>query len=514
MVDAAPTPVIVPAPDRLSRSQGAFSVAADTRIYADPAAQPAEQLLRTLVAPATGYDFESVSAAGPQVVALRIDPDRDDLGAEGYQLTVEPDAVVAVAVSVEGLRWAVQTIRQLLPIEVFAAEQATDVKWEMPCVDIVDVPRFGWRGAMLDVARWFQPLEFLFRFVDLAALHKLNVLHLHLTDDQGWRFESRRYPRLTEIGAWRRESMVGHYDEQKFDGTRHGGFYTQDELRGLVAYARDRGITIVPEIDMPGHMRAAIAGYPELGNLPSHTVEVATTWGIHDEVLNPEERTVQFCTDILTEVLDVFDSEFVHIGGDECPRSEWRASPRAQQLIAERGLSNEDELQSWFIRQLAAFLSSKGRRMIGWDEIIEGGLADGAVVMSWRSEEGGITAAHLGHDVVMTPSQRVYFDYYQADPAGEPVAIGGLTTLESVRAYEPVPIALAERSDRVLGTQCQLWTEYMPNPEHVEYMAFPRVCAFAEVAWGADAAGFDIRLASHLERLDVLGVHYRKSDQR
>ncbi|WP_163511701.1 beta-N-acetylhexosaminidase [Fodinicola acaciae] len=509
MVSPVQPPAIVPAPVRMTRSDGTFPISPDTRLYADDAA--VADLFRTLVGAPIGVPLEPAGEPASNVVSLRLDTDRTDLKAEGYQLTVEPDRVTAVAASAAGLRWAVQTMRQLAPAEIFAAAPGNGVKWEMPCVDIVDVPRFAWRGAMLDVARWFQPLPFLYRFIDLAAMHKLNVVHLHLTDDQGWRFECRRYPRLTDIGAWRKESMSGHYRDQSFDGKPHGGFYSQDDLRDLVRFAKERGITLVPEIDMPGHMRAAIAAYPELGNFPSHPVEVATGWGIHDEVLNPELRTVQFCTDVLTEVLDIFDSEYVHIGGDECPKTEWKRSARAQQLIAERGLADEDELQSWFVRQVTDFLAENGRRMIGWDEILEGGLADGAVVMSWRSEEGGITAAGLGHDVVMAPSQRVYFDYYQADPDGEPVAIGGHTTLESVRAYEPVPAAIADHPERVLGTQCQLWTEYMPVPEHVEYMAFPRVCAFAEVAWGSDAAGFEDRLGDQLTRLDAMGVNYRKS---
>ncbi|MFI6597612.1 beta-N-acetylhexosaminidase [Nonomuraea sp. NPDC050536] len=423
----------------------------------------------------------------PDGVTLRIE--RTGLGPEGYRLSVTPDGVLATAEDERGLRWAEQTLRQL------------EADGQVPCVEIEDAPRFPWRGVMLDVGRWWFPVGFLRRMIDLAALHKLNVVHLHLTDDQGWRMEIERYPRLTEVGAWRAESMLGHHRDQRYDGRPHGGFYTKQELRELVEYGTSRGVTLVPEIDLPGHMRAAIAAYPHLGNHPEAELPVPGEWGVHEQVLNVEEETIRFCQDVLAEVMEVFPSPYVHIGGDECPKQEWRESPRVQQRMRELELPDEDALQSWFVGRMAEFLSAHGRRLVGWDEIVEGGLVPGATVMSWRSEEGGIAAAKAGHDAVMCPSSHTYFDHYQADPDTEPLAIGGLTTLAQVYAYEPVPAGLdAGAAHHILGTQGQVWTEYLPTPEQVEYMAFPRLCALAEVAWGTtgDFAEFEERLARHV----------------
>lgn len=504
---------LLPRPDSLQRRDGFFPLTADTAVFAAGAAQPVAGLLRDCVLPATGFALPTAGQSGAGVITLSLDPDLG-IDTEAYRLSVSTDEVTIEAVDRRGLIWGVQTLRQLLPSEIFSREQVTGVEWSVPAVAIDDAPRFGWRGTMIDVGRWFMPLDFLFRFVDLASLHKLNVVHIHLTEDQGWRFEVAKYPRLTEIGAWRSESMRGHYRDQNFDGTRHGGFYTQDELRRLVSYADARGITLVPEVDMPGHMQAAIAAYPELGNNPDQQLDVRTRWGISKHVLNVEDATIRFVQDILDEVLDVFPGEFVHIGGDECPKDEWRASELAQARIAREGLADEDALQSWFIRQLDRYLESHGRRLIGWDEILEGGLAPEATVMSWRGEAGGIEAAKAAHDVVMAPNTYTYFDYYQAEPTDqEPVAIGGLVTLEQVYGYEPVPDELmGDHTQRVLGTQCQLWTEYLPEPANVEYMAYPRTCALAEVAWGPSRKSYDdfrARLGGHLARLDQLDVGYR-----
>ncbi|GAA3517275.1 beta-N-acetylhexosaminidase [Actinocatenispora rupis] len=503
------TVVIVPTPTHLAETSGALPLTATTSVYAPGDAEPVGALLRDLLAPATGLPLPPTGTPGPDTVALLVDAGRTDLGAEGYTLSVTPDGARAVAATADGLRAAVQTMRQLLPPEAYAPTRVSDVDWTLPGVEITDRPRFAWRGTMLDVGRWYHPVEFLHRFVDLAAMHKLNTVHLHLTEDQGWRFESAAYPRLTEIGAWRAESPAGHQKEERGDGTPHGGFYTRAQLRELVEFAAARGIRLVPEIDMPGHMRAAIAAYPELGNFPERDVTVATTWGIHPQVLNVSDATLDFCRTILDEVLDVFPAEFVHIGGDECPKTEWRESPAAQQRMRDEGLATEDELQSWFVRQLGAHLADRGRRMVGWDEILEGGLAPGATVMSWRGETGGVEAARAGHDVVMAPNDRVYFDYYQGDPATEPLAIGGLVTLDSVARYEPVPAGLtAADAPHVLGAQCQLWTEYMPTPRHVEYMAYPRTAAFADAVWAADRDpdAFLSALPAHLARLDAAGV--------
>lgn len=495
--------VIVPTPTQLVETGGAVRLTEATGVAAPGAAEPVGNLLRELLGGATG----------PDTVALHVDPARAELGAEGYQLTVRNDRVSAVAVGVGGLRAAVQTLRQLLPADAYAPTPVGGVDWTLPGVEITDRPRWPWRGTMLDVGRWYQPVEFLHRFVDLAAAHKLNVVHLHLTEDQGWRFESQRYPRLTEVGAWRSASPAGHNRENRSDDTPHGGFYTQRQLRELVAFAGARGVRLVPEIDMPGHMRAAIAAYPWLGNNPETTVPVATTWGVHEQVLNVSDRTLEFCRDVLDELIEVFDSEYIHVGGDECPKTEWRASPVAQQRMGQLGLADPDQLQAWFVGRLGAHLADRGRRMLGWDEIAEGGLPDGATVVSWRGERGGIDAARAGHDVVMAPCQQLYFDYYQADPEHEPLAIGGQTTLDQVAGYEPVPAALdAAAADHVLGAQCQLWTEYLPEPARIEYMAYPRTAAFADTVWARDRDPKRLLadLPTHLARLSAMGVNYRR----
>ena len=371
---------------------------------------------------------------------------------------------------------------------------------------------------MLDCGRYFMPKEFIKKLIDLLALHKMNVFHWHLTEDQGWRIEIKKYPRLTEVGAWRKETLKGHLEvtrlRPRYDKRPHGGYYSQADVREIVAYARQRFITVVPEIEMPGHSQAAIAAYPELGNLAA-PLEVSCTWGIHENVFNVNESTLLFLQDVLAEVLDLFPSQFIHIGGDECPKKQWRNSPVAQARMHELGLRNEDELQSYFIRRMDTFLNAHGRRLIGWDEILEGGLASDATVMSWRGEQGGIAAARAGHDVVMSPDHYTYLDYYQSwKIRREPLAIGGLLPLKKVYNYEPVPSALSsEEARHVLGAQGQVWTEYMPTPKSAEYMIFPRICALAEVLWTPaelkNYAGFTRRLEQHISRLKVLDVNYR-----
>jgi hexosaminidase len=389
----------------------------------------------------------------------------------------------------------------------------------VPAVLVEDSPRFRWRGMHLDVARHFMPREFVLRYIDLLALHRMNSFHWHLTEDQGWRIEIRKYPRLTEVGAWRTETLVGRMTSDPaarvYDGTRHGGSYTQEEIREVVEYARRRFINVVPEIEMPGHSQAAIAAYPELGNT-GDTLPVWTHWGVTPNILNVEESTIRFMQDVLTEVLELFPGPFIHIGGDEAPKTQWEQSPRAQARMRELGLANEEELQSWFIRRMDAFLVERGRRLVGWDEILEGGLAPNATVMSWRGTSGGLAAARAGHDVVMAPTSHTYFDYYQSrDRESEPLAIGGFLPLDTVYAFEPIPAELEPRfHHHILGAQGQVWTEYMKTPSHVEYMAFPRVAALAEVVWTPkerrDVADFRERLATHLRRLDALGVNYRR----
>ncbi len=509
---------IIPQPVQLTPLAGQFLLTPDAVISVDPSIKPVALQLAQWLGTYLGITPRIGDPKPDQcVIGLKIDP---LLPREGYHLRITPELISIVAGSDTGAFYAIQTIRQLLPVSVFCPVQlASSIPSALPCVDIIDKPRFGWRGAMLDTCRHFMPLPFIMKFIDLLALHKMNTFHWHLTEDQGWRIEIKKFPRLTGVGAWRSETLVGKWQRDdpapKYDGIRHGGFYSQEEIRRVVAYAAERQITIVPEIEMPGHAQAAIAAYPELGNrrMP---IPVSTHWGIHEDVFNPEEDTIRFLQDVLDEVIELFPSPYIHIGGDECPKKQWKENPRAQARMQALGLRDEDELQSYFIRRMDAFLTARGRRLIGWDEILEGGLAQNATVMSWRGESGGIQAAQEGHDVVMAPNTYTYLDYYQDDDKErEPLAIGGYLPLERVYGYDPIPLTLdSEQARHVLGTQGQLWTEYMPTPEHVEYMAFPRLCALAEVAWTPperkEWLDFNIRLQTHLLRLDGLLVHYRR----
>jgi len=452
---------------------------------------------------------------------LRLEPDTEGLGKEGYELDIHPDHIVLTARSPAGLFYGIQTIFQLLPVDVYSDSSASqNGPWDLPCVTIRDVPRYQYRGMHLDVCRHFFPKSFIKKYIDLLALHKFNKFHWHLTEDQGWRIEIKKYPGLTEKGAYRKETLVGHSRSKPhvFDGTPHGGYYTQDDIREIVAYARDRYVTVIPEIEMPGHATAALAVYPEL-SCTGGPFEVATQWGVFEDVYCAgNDRVFEFLEDVLTEVIDLFPGTYVHVGGDECPKVRWEVCEKCQARIEAEGLKDEDELQSYFIRRIETFLSSRGRRLIGWDEILEGGLAPEATVMSWRGMEGGIEAAQQGHDVIMTPISHCYFDYYQADPQDEPLAIGGKITLKDVYTFEPTPASLTPvQAEHILGAQGNVWTEYIETPEHVEYMSVPRMCALAEVVWSSREVrnwkDFKARLNAHVHRLDKLGVNYRKESK-
>jgi hexosaminidase len=513
-------PAIVPRPAHVAVKPGAFALTAGTVIVTDRALRGLGELLGDYLFPATGLRLavRSAAPAGTSVISLRLDSSLARLGDEGYRLDASPSHVAIRAYRAAGAFYGLQTLRQLFPPAIFRQAQTAGVIWSIPAIAIEDSPRFAWRGVHLDVARHFMPKEFVKKYIDLAALHKLNRFHWHLTDDQGWRLEIKQYPRLTQVGAWRRETLIGRKVQDsttwRFDGQPHGGFYTQDDVREIVAYAAARFVTIVPEIEMPGHSQAAIAAYPELGNT-GDAIPVWTSWGVDQNILNPGDATVRFYQNVLTEVMGLFPGRWIHIGGDEAPKTQWIASPLAQARIRELGLKNEDELQSWFTHRMDEFLTAHGRRLVGWDEILEGGLAPNAVVMSWRGVDGGIAAAQARHDVVMAPGSHTYFDHYQsADTVAEPLAIGGYLPLDTVYSFEPVPPALtADEARYVLGAQGQLWTEYIPDPKRAEYMVFPRACALAEVLWtpraGRDFADFTRRLATHLERLAILDVNYR-----
>ena len=498
-----PPPTVVPRPAFIEQGPGWFAARAATPIVAatppDPAIAPLVSLAREIL--------ESHAPHGPgDGGSLRLElASAGALPAEGYELMAAPAGVTIRGASPAGLFYGLQTLRQLLPV---------DGSGRMPAVTIRDAPRFPYRGMHLDVGRHLFPVAFIKRYVDLLARYKLNTFHWHLTDDQGWRLEIRAFPRLTTVGAWRRETVVGNQlSPYVGDGRPYGGFYTQDEVREVVAYAAARHVTVIPEIELPGHSKAALAAYPDLA-CTDGPFEVATTWGVHEDVFCPTERTFAFLEEVLGEVLELFPSPYIHIGGDEVPKRRWKESAVAQDVIRREGLTNEGELQSWFIRRVEAFLRSRGRRLIGWDEILEGGLAPDATVMSWRGVSGGIEAARQGHDVIMTPGSHLYFDHYQGARETEPLAIGGYTTLERVYAFEPVPPELTPQEARhVLGAQANVWTEYIPTPDQVEYMVFPRMLALAEVVWTPAAEhsfdDFARRLPDQLVRLDGMRVNYR-----
>lgn len=515
LTDLIPAPRAVEGPYRTP-----FVLDTGTALAAAPGTEGVARWLRTTLGSALGRELPPGVAGAEHTITLRIDP---SLEPEAYRLSVA-SGVEIVGGTAAGVFWGAQTLRQLLGPDAYRRACVDPEAWRGIAHQVIeDAPRFPWRGLMLDVSRHFLPKDGVLRYLDLLAAHKLNVFHFHLTDDQGWRIEIKRYPKLTEIGAWRARTKYGHRASELWDEKPHGGYYSQDDIREIVGYAAERHITVVPEIDIPGHSQAAIAAYPELGNtdvIDTTTLSVWDNWGINPNVLAPTDNTLRFYEGVLEEILGLFPaavSPFVHIGGDECPKDQWKASPAAQARIEELGLANEDELQSWFIRHFDTWLADRGRRLIGWDEILEGGLAPGAAVSSWRGYAGGIAAAEAGHDVVMCPEQHVYLDHRQHGGADEPMPIGYVRTLEDVYRFEPVPQALSpEAAARILGTQANAWTEVMQDRSRVDYQVFPRLAALAEVAWSAlpapaerDFADFERRMTAHYKRLDALGVDYR-----
>ncbi|WP_327118056.1 beta-N-acetylhexosaminidase [Streptomyces sp. NBC_01341] len=517
---------LIPAPVRAGGDDSrAFVLDGTTTLTAAPGTESTERWLRGTLGAAFGLPLAPAprgAASSVNTVELQVDP---ALEPEGYRLGV--DAVRGVRItggSAAGVFWGAQTLRQLLGPEAFRrAPVSPGAERRIPLTEIEDGPRFGWRGLMLDVARHFMPKDGVLRMLDLLAAHKLNVFHFHLTDDQGWRIEIKRHPRLTEAGAWRARTKYGHRASELWDETPHGGYYTQDDIREIVAYAAERHIRVVPEIDIPGHSQAAISAYPELGNtdvVDTSALSVWDTWGINPNVLAPTDNTLRFFEGVFEELLDLFPADtspFIHVGGDECLKDQWKESPAAQARMTGLGLTDEDELQSWFIRHFDRWLTERGRRLIGWDEILEGGLAEGAAVSSWRGYAGGVAAAEAGHDVVMCPEQQVYLDHRQDGGADEPMPIGFVRTLEDVYRFEPVPPGLSdEAAGHILGAQANVWTEVMQDIARVDYQVFPRLAAFAEVAWSPlpapaerDFADFDRRMRTHYARLDALGVDYR-----
>jgi hexosaminidase len=536
---------LVPEPASLAPGSGFFELRRRTSIIAGVGARAEAEKLAAMLRPATGLALEVRDATSDTVADANIDfrlvADAGGIGTEGYRLQVTTSEIRIRATAPAGLYYAAQTLRQLLPQEIFRDSVVEGVAWRVPSVAIEDRPDFEWRGAMLDVGRHFMPAGFVRKFIDLLALHKLNRFHWHLTEDQGWRIEIEKYPLLTEIGAFRSESPVRPHPElgllnslvtavleregnaPSFDGVPHGGFYTQAEIREIVAYAAERHIVVIPEIDMPGHTRAAVASYPEIGNT-GVPIEVATTYGIHQDILNVEESTFEFLEDVLDEVMDLFPGPYVHTGGDEAPRTQWENSPEARDRIAELGLSNVDDLQNYFTDRMAGFVRDSGRRMMGWNCLFHDDLPSDVIIVSWVGQNPGIVAAEAGHDVVMADFTTIYFDYPEALSSQAEALLqtvvpgfnpsGALNPLEDVYAFDPIPAGLSEAAAaHILGAQGQLWTEWINDGSEAESRAFPRLSALAEVLWtpaaSRDYGDFQRRLdRRHLGRLDELDVDY------
>jgi hexosaminidase len=510
-------PELVPAPIRLTRTDGGWSLPERLSVAVDPALSAARPLLVDLLGVRLGRELVPVAAADASDIALQY---TEELAPEHYRLRVDGSVLIESS-GPDGARHALRTLQQLAGPAAFRALPIRDAPVVLPGVVIEDGPRFGHRGVLLDVARHFMPKDGVLRFIDLISAHKLNVLHLHLTDDQGWRIQIRAYPRLTEVGAWRTESQIGSSRSSRYDATPHGGFYTQDDLREIVAFARTRGVTVVPEIDMPGHSQAAMVAYPELAALPEQaaTWPVWTRWGLNPHVLGTSDRVLDFYRTVLDEVLDLFDSPLICLGGDEVPVDEWTADPDSVRRAEELGMTGVEELLPWFIGRLADHLRTRGRRATAWDEVGGSRLPTDVAINSWRGYRGGIDALRDGHDVVVCPEHEVYLDHRAAPGLDEPAPVGTVHTLEDVYRFEPVTDQVAEAAAEpgagtVLGAQAQLWSEQLDSPRRVDYAAFPRLAAFAEVVWSPrearDWPGFDRRLrGAHLDRLDAAGVEYR-----
>jgi hexosaminidase len=511
---------IVPFPAQFAGREGKFILSNDTKIVASPkdaGQQAAIQYFIGQIRNATGLTIATAAITKGKAIVFQAHKAKK-CGPEGYTLRVLPDKITIESETPKGYFYAVQTLLQLLPTEVFSPVKVQNVTWAVPVCDILDRPRFGYRGMMLDVCRHFMPVSAIKKFIDLLAMQKMNTFHWHLTEDQGWRIEIKKYPKLTQVGSKRKETLVGHYGQnypQRFDNLEYGGFYTQDEIKEVVKYAATRHVTIIPEIEMPGHAMAALASYPELSCDPTKKYEVQGNWGVFDDVYCPNEQTFKFLEDVLSEVFTLFPSKLIHIGGDECPKDAWKKSTFCQELIKKNNLKYEHGLQSFFIKRMEKFINAKGRSIIGWDEILEGGVAPNATVMSWRGTKGGTDAAKQKHNVIMTPSATCYLDYYQGEPSKEPLAIGGYLPLEKVYEYEPMPSELTENEQKyILGVQGNLWTEYIPTAAQAEYMAFPRLTALAEIGWvprgPKNFEDFAVRLKEHLKRLHYLKVNYSK----
>ncbi len=431
---------------------------------------------------------------------------------EGYKIEIRQNGITITSKDNKGAFYAIQTLRQLIPAS-FEDKTYPNKEIRIKCQIIEDSPRFKYRGMHLDVGRHLFSVEFIKKYIDALAMLKFNTFHWHLTEDQGWRIEIKKYPKLNTIAAYRDSTLAGHYTDRprKYDKTKYGGYYTQKQVKDIVNYALEREITIIPEIEMPGHSKAAIAAYPNL-SCEEKSVNVATLWGVFEDIYCSKEETFKFLEDVIDEVVDLFPGKYIHIGGDEAPKTRWEKCNNCQSVIKREGLKDEHELQNYFISRMEKYINSKGKKIIGWDEILEGGLAPNATVMSWRGISGGIKAANMKHDVIMTPNATCYLDHYQSKDKNEPLAIGGYTPLEEIYNYEPIPEELdGESSKYIIGAQGNVWTEYMSTSEYVEYMVFPRIFALSEVVWSKNKSNFEeftSRVISFFDRLDKLDINY------
>lgn len=504
-------PQIIPLPNSVEIIDSFFTIDESTGITYDDNFKVSAQFLKDFIESGSPIHLKEGND-----IQFKLD---QNLGSEAYHLTVSKEGITIKASTDQGAFYAVQTLRQLMSVSIENGTFSED-EINIQAVTIKDQPQFKYRGMHLDVARHMFSVDFIKKYIDALVLLKMNTFHWHLTDDQGWRIEIKKYPKLQEVSAYRDETLVGHYSDQphQFDGKRYGGYYTQQEVKDVVQYAKARFVTVIPEIEMPGHAQAAIAAYPELGctstgSVTNEPIEVAKKWGVFEEIYCPNQKTFTFLEDVLDEVLELFPSKYIHIGGDEAPKTRWKNCTHCQDLIKKEGLKDEHHLQSYFITKMEAYLNSKGRQIIGWDEILEGGLAPNATVMSWRGTSGAVEAAKSGHNVVMTPTSHCYFDYYQSENEDEPLAIGGFLPLEKVYGFNPIPEELTtEESKYVLGAQGNIWTEYIPTEKHLEYMAFPRMLALSEVVWSKlkhkDYKDFVSRLENFHQRLDALDINY------
>jgi len=522
-VPTPPAPSIIPKPVEMSVQEGGYKLSNKTVISytSDELSDQADYLAGT-IRESSGLDLKKVKEQGTKGIRLELAGLSAKIKSrEGYELISDKTGVTIRATEPAGIFYGIQTLFQLMPPEIYAARKSEQTGWTIPSVTISDEPRFEWRGYMLDVSRHFFPIEHLYRVVDQMAMHKLNRFHLHLTDDQGWRIEIKKYPKLTETGAWRVDRENRHWNSREpqkpGEKATYGGFYTQDQIKALVEYAGKRNIQIIPEIEMPAHATAVLAAYPEYSCTgDSLTVLPGGIWPCNNIFCAGKDLTFSFLQDILDEIISIFPYEYIHIGGDEADKSRWVECPLCQARKRSEKLKNEHELQSYFIRRMEVYLNSKGKNLIGWDEILEGGLAPNAAVMSWRGTEGGIQAAKSQHKVVMSPTSHCYFDYYQGAPETEPLAIGGYLPLEKVYSFEPVPAELTpEEAQWIIGAQANLWTEYVPTVSHADYMTYPRLAALSELCWtppsGKDFADFSNRLRVQTDRYKSAGINYSTS---